>query len=90
MEFYENIHFIADSNKMIIGFTNFCEKVHDQIECKREDCEFSLLAVCLVDFLKKDKTMAERRRLFISHSNSFLFLTAKSYLFKKPPLCVLF
>ena len=71
MEFYENIHSIADSNEMIIDFANFCEKVQEQIECKREDCELSLFAVCLVDFLKKDRTMAERKRLFISHCNNY-------------------
>ena len=71
MEFYENLHSIADSDEMIIDFANFCEKVHDQIECKREDCELNLFAGCLVDFLKKDRTMAERRRLFISHCNNY-------------------
>ena len=71
MEFYENIHSIADSNEMIIDFANFCEKVHEQIECKREDCEFSFFAASLVDFLKKDRTMAKRRRLFISHCNNY-------------------
>ena len=51
MEFYENLHSIADSDEMIIDFAIFCEKVHDQIERKREDCELNLFAGCLVDFL---------------------------------------
>ena len=51
MEFYENLHSIADSDEMIIDFAIFCEKVHDQIGCKREDCELNLFAGCLVDVL---------------------------------------
>ena len=45
IEFYENLHSIADSDEVIIDFANFCEKVHDQIECEREDCELNLLVV---------------------------------------------
>ena len=71
MEFYENLHSVADSNDMIIDFANFCEKVHDKIECKREDCELNLFVGCLVEFLKKDRTMAERRWSFISHCNNY-------------------
>ena len=45
MEVFENLHSIPDSDEVIIDFANFCEKVHDQIECEREDCELNLLVV---------------------------------------------
>ena len=35
MKFYENLHSIVDSNEMIIDFANSCQKVHNQIKCKR-------------------------------------------------------
>ena len=47
--------------------------MHEQIEYKGEDCELNLFAGWLVDFLEKNnnKTIAERRRLFISHYDNY-------------------
>ena len=62
MEFYENLHSIANSDEMIIDFTNFCKKVHEQIEYKGEDCELNLFAGWLVDFFGKKKQQDHSRQ----------------------------
>ena len=68
---FERLHQYASHNMLIQDFSSFCKRVHDLDECKTLDCEIGNFSMVLSEYMRKEKSVSERKEFFLSQGKTF-------------------